>query len=104
MIVITNAIVGFVAAEIGSSVGNATYALVQAIARYVWLRPEEGYFLDYPEDAGEPTTLRTVMKRLKKMQDCPRGDSAWLKGRPGQEAQVVVEGNPEENIDFGELI
>lgn len=63
----TNAIIGFCVSEVGSSVGAAVYEMVKNVSNYVWLKPEEGYFLDYPDDPEKETNLRTVIKRLQVM-------------------------------------
>lgn len=66
---ITNAIMAFVMGTVGSSVGQATYDAIKAMADYIWLKPEEGYFLDYPEDKNQETNMETVIYRLKKISD-----------------------------------
>ena len=69
----TNAILAFVMGSVGNSVGQAVYDAVKAMADYVWLKPEEGYFLDYPEDKDqEENNLGTVISRLKKMSEDDR--------------------------------
>lgn len=77
--VITTAIISYVAGEIGSSVGQATYSAIKCVADYVWLDPEHGYFLDYPEDPEKTTTLRTIKKRLAAMKSSE--DKPWRKER-----------------------
>jgi hypothetical protein len=69
---ITNAILAFVMGSVGSSVGQAVYDAVKALADYVWLKPEEGYFLDYPEDKDQETNMKTVILRLKKISEDDR--------------------------------
>lgn len=69
---ITNAILTFVMGSVGSSVGQAVYDAVKAMADYVWLKPEEGYFLDYPEDKDQETNMKTVILRLKKISEDDR--------------------------------
>lgn len=69
---ITNAILAFVMGSAGSSVGQAVYEAVKAMADYVWLKPEDGYFLDYPEDKDQETNLETVILRLKKISEDDR--------------------------------
>lgn len=69
---ITNAILAFVMGSVGSSVGQAVYEAVKAMADYVWLKPEDGYFLDYPEDKDQETNLETVILRLKKISEDDR--------------------------------
>ena len=69
---ITNAILAFVMGSVGSSVGQAVYEAVKAMADYVWLKPEEGYFLDYPEDKDLENNLETVISRLKKISEDDR--------------------------------
>ena len=64
-VILTGAIVSYCASQMGSSVGAAVYDIIKHVADYVWLKPEEGYFLDYPEDPEKETTVKTVMKRLK---------------------------------------
>ena len=63
-VILTGAIISYCASQMGSSVGAATYEILKKISNYVWLKPEEGYFLDYPEDPERETNLRTVLKRL----------------------------------------
>lgn len=69
---ITNAIMAFVMGSVGSSVGQAVYEAIKAMADYVWLKPEEGYFLDYPEDKNQETNMETVILRLKKISEDDR--------------------------------
>ena len=69
---ITNAILAFVMGSVGSSVGQAVYDAVKAMADYVWLKPEDGYFLDYPEDKDQETNMETVILRLKKISEDDR--------------------------------
>lgn len=69
---ITNAILAFVMGTVGSSVGQSVYDAVKALADYVWLNPEDGYFKDYPEDNEKETTLRTVLIRLKNISEDDR--------------------------------
>ena len=69
---ITNAILAFVMGSVGSSVGQAVYEAVKAMADYVWLKPEDGYFLDYPEDKDQKTNMETVILRLKKISEDDR--------------------------------
>lgn len=69
---ITNAIMAFVMGSVGSSVGQAVYEAVKATADYIWLKPEEGYFLDYPEDKNQETNMETVILRLKKISEDDR--------------------------------
>ncbi len=69
---ITNAILAYVMGAVGSSVGQAVYDAVKAMADYVWLKPEDGYFKDYPEDNEKETTLRTVLTRLKNISENDR--------------------------------
>jgi hypothetical protein len=69
---ITNAILAFVMGSVGSSVGQAVYEAVKAMADYVWLKPEEGYFLDYPEDKDQENNLENVISRLKKISEDDR--------------------------------
>lgn len=69
---ITNAILAYVMGAVGSSVGQAVYDAVKAMADYVWLKPEEGYFLDYPEDKDQETNMKTVILRLKKISEDDR--------------------------------
>lgn len=69
---ITNAILAFVMGSVGSSVGQAVYEAVKAMADYVWLKPEDGYFLDYPEDKDQETNMETVILRLKKISEDDR--------------------------------
>lgn len=66
-VILTGAIVSYCASQMGSSVGAAVYDIVKHVADYVWLKPEEGYFLDYPDDPEKETNMRTVMKRLQIM-------------------------------------
>lgn len=63
----TNAMISYCVAQVGRSCGAASYDVLKHIANYVWLKPEEGYFLDYPDDPEKETNLRTVRKRLKRM-------------------------------------
>lgn len=69
---ITNTILSFVMSTVGSSVGSAVHDAVDAMANYVWLKPEEGYFLDYPEDKNQETNMETVIYRLKKISEDDR--------------------------------
>lgn len=52
--------------NIGSAAGACVYEAVKRTAEYVWLKPEEGYLKDYPEDQDKETNLRTVLKRIGK--------------------------------------
>ena len=70
--IITNAIMAFVTGAVGSSVGQAVYESAKSIADYVWLKPEDGYFLDYPEDKNQETNMKTVILRLKKISEDDR--------------------------------
>ena len=66
--VITGAIVSYCASQIGGSVGAASFEIIKKISNYVWLKPEEGYYLDYPDDPDNgKKDLRTIIKRLKRM-------------------------------------
>ena len=69
---ITNAILAFVMGSVGSSVGQAVYDAVKSVSEYVWLKPEEGYFLDYPEDNRRENTVTTVLNRLKNISENDR--------------------------------